>query len=205
MSKFSKVYFIREDLTAKSWMDLGFLPEDFYIDFDAMWNLHPEDHHQVMTPAGLKPIPRFQTSYLRDYAFSGNVSKAPKELPKEFKPLLRWANNQGYGQFNQLLVNWYTDGNSYIGSHADQTKPLVNDSAVMTISLRSEEDEGPARKFRIRRDGKILKDYITENRMVLVMGGKFQKELKHEIVKVSGNKASEIGPRISVTLRQFKD
>jgi len=36
------------------------------------------------------------------------------------------------------------------------------------------------------------------------MGGTFQSEFKHEIVKITGKKADEAGPRISITLRQFK-
>lgn len=37
------------------------------------------------------------------------------------------------------------------------------------------------------------------------MGGNFQKEFKHEIVKMTGASAAAAGKRISITLRQFKE
>ena len=35
------------------------------------------------------------------------------------------------------------------------------------------------------------------------MGGDFQKEFTHEIVKVSGKKGENVGKRINLTFRQF--
>jgi len=37
----------------------------------------------------------------------------------------------------------------------------------------------------------------------MVMGGKFQKEFKHEIVKINGKKGENTAKRISITFRQF--
>jgi alkylated DNA repair dioxygenase AlkB len=39
----------------------------------------------------------------------------------------------------------------------------------------------------------------------VVMGGTFQKVLKHEIVKVGGARGQKVGPRLSVTLRQLNN
>ena len=40
--------------------------------------------------------------------------------------------------------------------------------------------------------------------MVLTMGGKFQQEFTHEIVKVCGNKGKNMERRINITMRQFR-
>ena len=48
-------------------------------------------------------------------------------------------------------------------------------------------------------------DILTPNGSVLVMGGRFQKKFRHEIVKIGGESAKKVGPRISITLRQFEE
>jgi len=195
--------FPRKDLTDESWLDFGSIPPKLFPSHEAfgeLWDLHPDTHHEVMIRGTPTPIPRYQQAYLRDYRFTGSTSKADPEVPESLVPYLKWANALGYGEFNQLLVNWYEDGNNYIGPHADDTRPLVKDSPIITITLC---DKGLPRKFRVRKDKEIVLDYDTLNGAVLVMGGKFQKELKHEIVKINGKKAEQAGRRISVTLRQF--
>ena len=198
--------FTREYLTEDSWLDQGHLPSKLNIsdpdDFALLWDLHPSTHSEVRMGSRMVPIPRWQQSYIRDYKFSGNTAKA-EDLPEELEPYLKWADSLNYGEFNQFLVNWYEDGNHYIGPHADNTRPLVPDSPIITISICP---SGTPRKFRIRNigDKEIVRDVETTNGLVLVMGGAFQKEFKHEIVKITGKKAMEAGPRISITLRQFK-
>lgn len=144
--------FDRENLSEKSWLDTGYLPSNLLdslagrVKFDALWNLHPEDHHKVVMYGKTIPIPRWQQSYLQNYSFSGAVNKKIP-LPSDFEPFLTWANTLGLGNFNQFLVNWYQDGSHYIGSHADDTKQLVPDSPIVTITLCR---PGELRTFRIR-------------------------------------------------------
>lgn len=197
--------FKREKMSSYSWLDIGYLPENLLAaenSYETLWNLHPDNHHEVIMYGKPVPIPRFQQAYLKDYSFSGSVSKV-KKLPEEFIPYMSWANSLGYGEFNSFLVNWYQNGENYIGPHADNTSPLVEDSPIVTITLCA---PGEYRKFRLRdiKTKKIVKDVLTPNGIVLIMGGKFQKEFKHEIVKLSGSAAEKVGSRISITLRQFK-
>ena len=42
------------------------------------------------------------------------------------------------------------------------------------------------------------------DRTVLVMGGRFQKEFKHEVPKIAGGRGQRIGRRINITFRQFE-
>ncbi len=191
-------------LSKHSWLDVfdidsGLLPDT--KSFDRLWKLHPEGHSYVKIWGNLQQVPRWQQSYLRNYKFSGVVSEA-LPLPKEFSAYLRWANNLGYGEFNEVLVNWYQDGNNYIGSHSDDESALVPGSPILTLTLSA---KGLPRKFRIRSKVTkvIIEDLETTNGKVIVMGGHCQKEFKHEIPKVTGAKASQMGARISVTMRQF--
>jgi alkylated DNA repair dioxygenase AlkB len=105
----------------------------------------------------------------------------------------------GIPLFNSSLINWYMDGTHYIGTHADDERQLVPLSPIFTASL------GATRLFRIRQkeDGKIVKDLYVKNGDILVMGGAMQKHFKHEIVKLSEAKGKLLGPRISLTFRQF--
>lgn len=90
------------------------------------------------------------------------------------------------------------NGLHYIGTHRDDEKQLIKGSPIVTISL------GEERKFRIRENSiKIVKDVMTKNGIVLVMGGNFQKDFKHEIVKINVEKGKKVNLRISITLRQF--
>lgn len=195
----------REAFTKRSFLDTFVLPGELIPDrhsFEEMWSLHPEEHSTVVMYGKEIPVPRWQQSYLRDYAFSGNVNKA-LPLPDQFKPYLDWLNDMDYGEFNEVLINFYQDGNHYIGSHADDESELIPDSPIVTITLCS---KGLPRKFRIRekKTKKIIRDIETTNGLVLIMGGKFQKEFKHEVVKMTGGMAEKAGKRISITLRQFK-
>ena len=188
----------REKLGEDSWLDTCFLSKDYLDNFDELWKLHPKERGKVLV-FGEKTIPRYQQSYLRDYTFSGVNAKA-MPLPNEFKRFLDFVNSipEYNGNFNQVLLNWYENGLHHIGSHSDSESQLIPDSPIVTISL------GAERTFRIRnKDKKIEKDIKTENGLVMVMGGKFQKEFKHEIVKINGKKGENTGKRISITFRQF--
>ena len=193
----------RDEMTVNSWLDTFYLPDKLaLIDFDEIWDLHPENQNKIFIYGEEKTIPRYQKSYIRDYEFSGATSKSDP-LPDLLKPFLKWINRLDYGKFNQFLLNWYENGENYIGSHADDEKQLVPNSPIVTITLC---EEGLVRVFRVRdkKTKKIVQDIETPNGIVLVMGGHFQKEFKHEIVKMTGSKAPKAGRRISITLRQFK-
>ena len=195
----------RLDLSEESWLDFFNLSKRLTPDLDSfqvLWDLHPEEIAVVKIWNNEIPVPRFQQSYLRDYKFSGVVSKA-KPLPEEFQPYLDWINGRKYGIFNEVLVNWYADGRNYVCSHNDDERQLVPGSPIVTITLTG---EGLPRifRFRTKTDKSIVQDFETHNGNVIVMGGKCQKEFKHEIVKVTGKKVSQMAPRISITLRQFR-
>lgn len=75
---------------------------------------------------------------------------------------------------------------------------MVPLSPILSLSF------GATRKFRIRdKNDKIIKDIDLHDSDIIVMCGNMQKEFKHEIVKVSGEKGAKVGKRINITFRQF--
>lgn len=190
----------RINLFPDVWMDNGDLPSKLgNIDFNKLWNLHPDDLGKVKIMEKEISTPRYQQSYDKPYYYSGMFHPA-LPLPEEFKPFLEWANNQGYGAFNMTVINYYRNGTDYIGKHSDNENQLVKDSPIISVSI------GSPRLFRIRqkKDNSVLKDQILKGNSYIVMGGKFQTHLLHEIVKVTGKKGESIGRRINITFRQFK-
>ena len=168
--------------------------------FEELWNIHPVEHGQVIMYGKKIDVPRYQKSYGRDYNFTGMNHKA-EVIPDEFKKFMDVVNGlyENY-TFNSLLVNWYVDGNHYIGAHSDSTTQLVEDSPIVSISL------GEIRKFRIKhkKTKEILKDIELKDKSIVAMCGKFQNELTHEIVKVAGDKGKKMGRRINLTFRVFQ-
>jgi len=185
----------RFNITENSWLDEFKLPNELKdISFEELWNLHPEQYGKIKMMGKVIPTPRWQESYGRDYIFSGMLHSA-SPTPNSFKPFLTWANSLGYGEFNQILINWYENGSHYIGKHSDNESQLCPQSPILTISL------GGTRKFRLRKKNikGIAHDVIVNNGDVIVMCGDFQSELTHEIPK-----QAKADPRISITFRQFK-
>lgn len=216
-------YFLDDFSLNKSlgWIEIGNLglegEQSRYL-FEKIWASRPEDDQTVMMAGKKVVIPRKQRAYLNSYKFSGSEAKAHPLTP-EIDYFLHIANSLGYGSFNQILVNWYADGNEYIGPHSDNTKPLEEDLpgegfTIVTITLYSRGSTTP-RIFRVTRidAGKKTskkvgvirswkKDYECHDGTVLVMRGNFQSHFKHQIPK--GSKKIDYPPRISLTFRKRK-
>lgn len=104
-----------------------------------------------------------------------------------------------------MLLNWYQDGNHYIGYHRDDEKQLKQtakgESFVFSISF------GATRDFSLKPvdEAKGLSKKISlRHGDALLMGGRCQKTHKHSILKVSGKKGANLGRRINMTFRVFK-
>lgn len=191
----------RYNLSESSFLLILKLPEEVTPDFRELWELHPREKGKVLIYGKYRETPRWHTSYLQNYNFSGQTLSPTTSLPQSIKKILDFVNLSEEVKYNQVLVNWYLDGSHYIGSHSDDERQLVNNSNIFSLSL------GSTRKFRMRdkKTREIVKDLNLSDGDIVVMGGTTQKEFKHEIVKIQGKKAPKVGKRINITFRKFTD
>jgi alkylated DNA repair dioxygenase AlkB len=184
-----------------SWIETGELPQELKnINFDLLWNHHPKNYNQIKIYDKIVYMPRYTQTYLKNYIYSG-VEHKSLPLPTDYQPFLDWVNKlKENTSFNQVLVNWYENGNHYINAHCDNEKQLIKEYPIVSISL------GEERVFRIRNKEtkEIVKDIIMKDGTYLIMCGKMQQNFTHEVPKINGKTGLETGKRINITLRNFK-
>jgi DNA oxidative demethylase len=167
--------------------------------YQSLWDSHPVERNEIFIFNKYHKVPRWQQAYGQNYKFSGNTSIA-QPITEMLEKYINWANmnekKQGrIGGLNGILVNWYQDGEHYIGWHSDDESQLDQKASIYTISL------GATRTFKIRekKNKKNVTNYELENNDFLIMGGEFQKHYQHHIPKRKKCKHS----RISITIRKF--
>ena len=139
-------------LSDNSFVVQGHLPKEVIPPMDQMMQLSPGIPDTVIMLG--KPVltPRFVVHYLKPYYYTGRIHEA-KPLPSILEPLMNWANEttdfprrkpEADVKFNQVLLNFYMDGNHYIGRHSDDERQLVSGSSIFSASV------GETRTFRIR-------------------------------------------------------
>jgi alkylated DNA repair dioxygenase AlkB len=95
---------------------------------------------------------------------------------------------------NNCLINYYLDGTSKMGFHADQTDILHPETGVAIVSL------GATRILRFKRitDADTVMDYHLASGSLFYMGQRVQEDWLHAIPKSD----SDLG-RISLTFRRL--
>ena len=136
----------------KNWFNLS---ED---EFDELKNMMPNKTHQVKMFDKLVDLPRLQLCFGQSYNYSGTTSNAITEIPPVIQKALDAINNHymkatktNIPIYNMCLVNYYRDGNDYIGFHSDDEKQLIFNTPIYSISL------GATRKFRLKLKEKFNK------------------------------------------------
>jgi alkylated DNA repair dioxygenase AlkB len=192
-------------LSSKSWIMVKENAVECTEDeFEEFWSMHPETRDTVVVYGKEHLTPRFQKLYgTATYSFSGATLSPDPEVPKIVQRCADISQKMfPEYKFNGFLVNWYPDGSSYIGFHADKERELVPGAPICSFSF------GGTRTFRIKakekqdEDVDIIveeQDFPTLNKSLIVMGGDMQKEFKHAITKT----AKKVNPRINVTVRAF--
>lgn len=166
-----------------------------YEKFMQLWNKHPEQFHIVKMHGKEIPTPRWQQAYGKNYRYTGSQNNA---LPIEdvLQPFLDWSRENIDAQLNGLLLNWY-DGTKghYIGPHRDDSRDLIPDTPIVTVSL------GEERIFRLRPyQGTGYKDLTLRNGEVLIIPWQTNQYWTHEVPRFRKYQ----GKRISITLRAFQ-
>lgn len=67
------------------------LPDELRVSgpaFEELWNLHPEEYHEIKIHGRPVKTPRWQQAYGADYHYTGRVNKA-LPVPPMLEPLLR--------------------------------------------------------------------------------------------------------------------
>lgn len=194
-------------LTEKSSILTGKLPEELKMseeEFNELWKMRPTEEQYVKIYGKMVKIPRKNRAYGNTYSFAGITEKKNETTPNIIQRYM------DYCLCNGALVNWYENGEDYIGPHSDDEKSLIKNSDIFTISF------GAERTFRVSPikdkqmnitqnkgsgspSGNSI-DFKTKENEIIAMSGSFQKEFKHSIPKTKKCKEK----RISITLRKFK-
>lgn len=168
----------------------GYLNEDRCEHLiDRLTDLTYDDNSQVFVYGKWMRIPRKQTAFGDtgiSYRFSGTEVPARawtpflQDLANEITEYLRNRNllPDDCAGINFVLVNYYEDGNSYIGWHADDERDLAS-SVIVSLSL------GAARDFIFRKKSAHEQKYKMHlsNGDMLVMHGDTQKYWQHTLPK----------------------
>jgi len=177
---------------------LGKIPlEDFYKEysFQDIWALHPEEYHIVKILGKEIPTPRWQQAYGKNYSYTGSRNNA-LAIPQFLQGFLEWTNENINPKLNGLLLNWYEGMKKhYIGAHRDDTRDLIENTPIVTISL------GQERIFRFRPyQKKGYKDFLMQDASLIIIPWKTNLYWTHEVPHF----AKYQGKRVSITLRAFK-
>lgn len=100
---------------------------------------------------------------------------------------------------NSCLLNYYEDGNSYIGFHSDSAANLAPETGVVVVSLGSTRTIA----FRNKANKKLEYSLTLQPGSLLFMSNEMQLEWLHGIPKELSAEGGAIGRRISVTLRRI--
>ncbi|KAI9911333.1 hypothetical protein PsorP6_008923 [Peronosclerospora sorghi] len=180
--------------------------------FKQAWDAHPKEHDTIMMFGKSTKLPRFQQlcGKMGSYRYSGKTFKAQKTYPRGLRHAIQHMQRIVVDpvtlqtRLTGGLVNWYENGNHYIGPHADDERDMMVCSPIVALSL------GATRRFVFTR--KTSKGGSSDDRVVarmelqledgdlIIMGGTTQLTHKHAVPKMT--RCHE--PRISVTLRCFR-
>jgi len=167
------------------------------VSFEMLWELHPQEFHEIKMHGRLVKTPRWQQAFGIDYHYTGRVNKALR-VPPVLEPFLHWAKENVGSFLNGMLLNWY-DGQlgHYIGRHRDSIENLIAGTPIVTISL------GEERTFRLRHwrapRGAAPIDFPARNGTVFVTPWETNRAFTHEVP----HSRRKTGRRISITLRAF--
>ncbi|GMF17111.1 unnamed protein product [Phytophthora lilii] len=179
--------------------------------FKRAWEAHPKEHDTIMMFGKPAKLPRFQQlcGEMGSYRYSGKTFEARKKYPQGLEHAVQQMQNMVENpgthrtRLTGGLVNWYENGDHYIGPHADDERDMMACSPIVALSL------GATRRFVFTKktsksapqdDQAVARlELQMEDGDLMIMGGTTQRTHKHAVPKMA--KCRE--PRISITLRCF--
>jgi alkylated DNA repair dioxygenase AlkB len=165
-------------------------------EFAELVRLKPEQKGHIVLFGKRTEIPRYQRLFGdASYSFSG-IEVPPEPLENEFlRKVLDFVNSRESHHYSGILVNWYPNGDHYIGAHSDDERDLVAGAPIYSFSY------GATRTFRFhsKKGGSKVIDVALDDGMMVAMCGDCQKEFKHSVPKTK----SCMNMRINLTVRAF--
>lgn len=171
------------------------------VEFEDLWKFKPAEKLKIKVGGVEIFCPRYSTSYLNNYRFSGLDHAADMNVPPLVQRLMDWCNKEyNDPDINQALVNWYEEDGS-IGKHSDDTRQLKANSSIYSFSF------GPfvnKQFFLEPKDTNELQSYCVNlvHNTLLVMCGECQKTHYHRVPKTPPNGQDQ--RRVNVTFRCFE-
>lgn len=140
-------------------------------------------------------LPRLQTWHADDgvvYSYSDNLLRTQPWTP-ELLALRRRVERATGHQFNAVLVNFYRNGQDYVGWHSDDEVELGAEPVIASLSL------GATRRFAYRRKGGTGTqcDMSLEAGSLLLMRPDFQCQWEHSVPATD----DDVSGRINLTFR----
>ncbi len=216
-TEFTKVYLSK---SKSSWITIEWLSKEL-IDYatknyQTLFAIHPIQKGKVVLYDQEFESPRWHRSYLHQpkreqgktsYMYSGIEPYEELALPLPFQPFLDFLNaTEETNKYNQVIVNWYANGNDYIKPHSDCQIGMATNVSIVIITLC--EDETKPRELILK--SKNLKNEMNDNlyssvkiklehACIVTMHGDTQTKFRHGVSKALDNHTS----RISLTFRKF--
>ncbi len=152
--------------------------------------------------------PKHDKNIKKSYMFSGTNTNTNDnindDLPNIFIPYYEHVKTID-SLYNQVVINWYLNGEDNIPYHSDCDAKMINDYKICIINLNETNDECRKLSF-IKDENKADENCIINNLniklyncMMITMYGNIQKYYKHGVIEDSNIKSS----RISISLRQI--
>lgn len=183
-------------------------------EFEQLWNQKPIERGKVFLYGKEHDMPRFCKSFGESYTFSKREHLSdPIDSIKIndcsfLQKCIDYLKKIKNIEYNQILINWYPDNQSYIGAHSDD-EVIFKDSSIFCFNYCKK-----ARNIVLKRKNKCkntkeelekinpIKHLMENNTGYEMFGNDFQNRFTHEIPKKASCK-EEDERRISLTFRVF--
>ena len=155
--------------------------------------------------------PKFDEKSSKSYMFSGNKqNEIESKLPDVLYPLYEYVKNID-NNYNNMIVNYYKDFNSYIPMHSDCCDSMIQDANIGLLSiysnLDSNLDSNNIRKLTVKSKNSLNNNLKNNNFTInlhnglfVIMGGKFQEYFRHGIMKENNFNNNQ---RLGISFRQY--
>ena len=148
--------------------------------FEALWARKPVEAQYCSMFGKTIEVPRNYAIYGANYKFAGQQNGAD-DVPDELREYLAFGNS--------ILVNWYENGDKYIGYHSDDERGISG--CIYGFSY------GAERRFKfMEKATKEVTTLMLPNNSLLIMKENTQKLYKHSLPVMK-----KVGRRISITVR----